>query len=94
MVNATGSSAALGGSLRIAPQLPQRRGLGGDVRYVFTALFGASRARRELSTIENQQTERQKSRHDRLITIGKSANRAVAKLNVSRFGYFFSKIFI
>ena len=73
MVNATGSSAALGGSLRIAPQLPQRRGLGGDVRYVFTALFGASRARRELSTIENQQTERQKSRRDRLMTIGKAA---------------------
>lgn len=73
MVNATGSSAALGGSLRVAPQLPQRRGLGGDVRYVFTALFGASRARRELSTIESEQTERQKSRRDRLITIGKSA---------------------
>ncbi|MBP9084679.1 MAG: hypothetical protein KBG15_01120, partial [Kofleriaceae bacterium] len=73
MVNAPGSSGASGGSLRVAPQLPQRRGLGGDVRYVFTVLFGASRARRELSTIETEQTERQKSRRDRLITIGKSA---------------------
>ncbi len=73
IVNATGSGVNLAGSLRAAPQLPARRGLGGDVRYVFTAMFGASRARRELAQIETEQLERQKLRRERLITIGKSA---------------------
>jgi len=73
MVNAAGSGVNLAGSLRAAPQLPARRGLGGDVRYVFTAMFGASRARRELARIEIEQTDRQKLRRERLITIGKGA---------------------
>jgi chromosome segregation ATPase len=68
-----GLAATGANSLRTAPTLPQRRGIGGDVRYVFTALFGATSARRELSTIELAQAERQKQRRERLITLGKSA---------------------
>ena len=62
-----------GGKLRTQASLRRQRGIGGDVRYVATAVFGVRRARRELGELEHQQAIRQKSRARHLLTLGRSA---------------------
>jgi predicted nucleic acid-binding Zn-ribbon protein len=61
------------GTLRSAPTLRRKRGLGGDVRYVFTAVMGVREFRRELAHIEARQVTRQTSRRHHLLTLGRSA---------------------
>ena len=48
--------------MRPSAALRRKRGLWGDVRYVFTAVFGVRRARRELEELEHRQELRQTSR--------------------------------
>ena len=59
--------------LRNAATLRRKRGIGGDVRYVFTVLFGVRRARQELDDLEQKQQVRQASRRRHLITLGRTA---------------------
>src|SRR5262249_13264023 len=47
--------AAAAGRLRAAATLRRKRGLGGDVRYVATAVLGVRRARRELEQLEKRE---------------------------------------
>ena len=61
------------GKLRAQAMLRRKRGIGGDVRYVATAVLGVRRARRELVQLEHQQATRQKSRARHLLTLGRSA---------------------
>ncbi|MCW5804706.1 MAG: hypothetical protein KIT31_20205 [Deltaproteobacteria bacterium] len=61
------------GKLRTGAALRRKRGLGGDVRYVATVLFGVRRARAELAQLEEQQGGRQTSRRRHLVTLGRSA---------------------
>jgi hypothetical protein len=67
------SKTATGGRLRAAAALRRKRGLLGDVRYVFTAVFGVRRARRELTSLEQRQQVRQASRRRHLVTLGRTA---------------------
>ena len=62
-----------GGTLRRSAALRRKRGLYGDVRYVFTALFGVRRSRRELAELEHRQEVRATSRRRHLITAGRAA---------------------
>jgi hypothetical protein len=62
-----------GGTLRPSAALRRKRGVAGDVRYVFTALFGVRRSRRELAELEHRQGLRQTSRRRHLVTLGRSA---------------------
>ena len=62
-----------GGRLRAIPALRRQRGLVGDVRYVFTALLGMRRTRRELAELEARQVGRQASRRRHLVTLGRTA---------------------
>jgi prefoldin subunit 5 len=62
-----------GGKLRAHATLRRKRGIGGDVRYVVTVLFGVRKARRELDVLEGQQATRQKSRARHLLTLGRAA---------------------
>jgi hypothetical protein len=62
-----------GGTLRPSAALRRKRGLAGDVRYVFTALFGVRRSRRELAELEHRQSLRQTSRRRHLVTLGRTA---------------------
>jgi predicted nucleic acid-binding Zn-ribbon protein len=62
-----------GGSLRVIPKLPQRKGILGDLGYVFTALLGMSRLRRESSAIEIAQVKRLQLRKIKLLVLGKTA---------------------
>ncbi|HEY1554825.1 MAG TPA: hypothetical protein VGF94_08325 [Kofleriaceae bacterium] len=62
-----------GGRLRTVATLRRQRGLVGDMRYVFTALFGVRRARRELGELEHKQIGRQTSRRRHLTTLGRTA---------------------
>jgi hypothetical protein len=62
-----------GGTLRPSAALRRKRGLWGDVRYVFTAVFGVRRARRELEELEHRQELRQTSRKRHLVTLGRTA---------------------
>ncbi len=62
-----------GGTLRRSAALRRKRGLYGDVRYVFTALFGVRRSRRELGELEQRQELRATSRRRHLITAGRAA---------------------
>ncbi len=62
-----------GGTLRPSAALRRKRGLAGDVRYVFTAMFGVRRSRRELAELEHRQSLRQTSRRRHLITLGRAA---------------------
>jgi hypothetical protein len=62
-----------GGSLRPSAALRRKRGVAGDVRYVFTAMFGVREARRELAELERRQGLRQTSRRRHLITLGRTA---------------------
>jgi hypothetical protein len=63
----------VGGTLRVSSALRRKRGIGGDVRYVFTALFGIRRARRELASQTDKQKSRQSERKRHLTTLGRSA---------------------
>jgi hypothetical protein len=67
------ASAARRGKLRPAAKLRRKRGLAGDVTYVFTALFGVRRTRRELADLEIRQQTRQASRGRHLVTLGRTA---------------------
>ncbi len=60
-------------TLRHVPSLPRRRGVWGDLRYVFTVLVGTRRARRELRMLEREQQERERDRRRHLITLGRAA---------------------
>jgi prefoldin subunit 5 len=62
-----------GGTLRPSAALRRKRGLYGDVRYVFTALFGVRASRRELAELEHRQGLRQTSRRRHLVTLGRTA---------------------
>ena len=64
---------AAGTRLRAQAALRRKRGIGGDVRYVATVLFGVRRARRELAELEQQQAQRQKSRARHLVVLGRTA---------------------
>lgn len=57
------------GSVRAIASLPRRRGLGGDIRYVWTVLFGVTRSRRELQRVELQLTAQRAKRRKRLIEL-------------------------
>jgi hypothetical protein len=63
----------VGGTLRVSSALRRKRGIGGDMRYVFTALFGIRRARRELAAEADKQKSRQSERKRNLTTLGRSA---------------------
>lgn len=62
-----------GGTLRPSAALRRKRGVLGDVRYVFTALFGVHASRRELHELEHRQSLRQTSRRRHLVTLGRAA---------------------
>ena len=62
-----------GGTLRPSAALRRKRGLYGDVRYVFTALFGVRRSKQELAELEHRQSLRQTSRRRHLVTLGRTA---------------------
>jgi prefoldin subunit 5 len=64
---------ATGGTLRPSAALRRKRGLLGDVRYVFTAVFGVRQSRRELAELEHRQELRQTSRKRHLVTLGRTA---------------------
>ncbi|MEO8554190.1 MAG: hypothetical protein ABI678_29645, partial [Kofleriaceae bacterium] len=64
---------ATGGTLRSAAMLRRKRGVMGDVRYVFTALFGLRSAKKELGVLEDKQKIRQVSRRRHLLTLGRTA---------------------
>ncbi len=64
---------ARGGTLRPTAALRRKRGIGGDVRYVFTAIFGVRRTRHELAELEDRQLLRQTSRRRHLVTLGRTA---------------------
>jgi hypothetical protein len=66
-------SGAAHARLRTIAELQRRRGLGGDLRYVWTAIFGLRRTRRELAAIEAAQVARQASRRRHLVTLGRAA---------------------
>jgi prefoldin subunit 5 len=59
--------------LRTIAQLRRRRGVGGDMRYVLTTIFGLRRARRELAGLEVQEAALQQSRRRHLMTLARTA---------------------
>jgi hypothetical protein len=63
----------VGGTIRPAAALRRKRGIAGDVRYVFTALFGVRRSRRELVALERAQDQRAQSRRRHVVTLGRTA---------------------
>jgi hypothetical protein len=71
--NASVSDTGIAATLRHAPSLPRRRGVWGDLRYVFTVWLGTRRARRELRKLDQVQLEREKTRRHHLLTIGRAA---------------------
>ncbi len=62
-----------GGTLRAAAMLRRKRGIWGDVRYVFTAAFGLRAAKKETDDLEGRQKLRQTSRRRHLVTLGRTA---------------------
>ncbi len=70
-LDATGSGPVV--SLRTPAALPRRRGLLGDVRYVFTALLGVARARRELAEVDRKLAKERADRAEELITVAGEA---------------------
>lgn len=62
-----------GATLRPSAALRRKRGALGDVRYVFTAVFGVRESRRELAELEHRQGLRQTSRRRHLVTLGRTA---------------------
>ncbi|MBA2543346.1 MAG: hypothetical protein H0V17_27140 [Deltaproteobacteria bacterium] len=69
----TNLAAVNAGTLRAQAALRRKRGLGGDMRYVLTVLFGVRKARTELVALEARQELRQQSRRRHLVTLGRSA---------------------
>lgn len=67
------ASGTPGGTLRRSASLRRKRGLGGDLKYVATAVLGVRRARRELVELESRQALREQSRRRHLITLGRAA---------------------
>jgi hypothetical protein len=61
------------GTLRIPIGLPRRRGVLGDVQYVYTVAFGVARARRQLAELDRLLDEAKATRDQRLIELGKQA---------------------
>jgi len=62
-----------GGKLRRTAALRRKRGIVGDVFYVFTALGGVRRSRRELGELEHRREVRLTSRKRHLVTLGRTA---------------------
>jgi hypothetical protein len=60
-------------SLRDGVTLPRRRGVLGDVRYVFTVLFGVRRAKREAVTVGAAIARQLAERKERLVALGRAA---------------------
>ena len=56
-----------------APTLPRRRGIFGDVRYVYTVLNGVTEARGELAHVRESLEEERSLRDDRLLQLGREA---------------------
>jgi predicted nucleic acid-binding Zn-ribbon protein len=67
------AAAVNAGTLRAQAALRRKRGIGGDVRYVLTVVFGVRKARVELTTLEARQELRQQSRRRHLVTLGRAA---------------------
>lgn len=57
---------------RVLESVPRRRGLGGDVRYVFAAWFGVARARRELQDVDGRLSKERTNRAERLVIVARS----------------------
>ncbi len=55
------------GQVRQRPSLPRKRGIFGDIRYVFTAMFGIAGARRELAEVNAKLDRERDGRDDRLL---------------------------
>jgi hypothetical protein len=72
-IQAPSDTRATGGTLRLTAALRRKRGIYGDVRYVFTALMGIRTARREQAELEERQRVRQISRRRHLTTLGRTA---------------------
>jgi hypothetical protein len=60
-------------NLRPEAMLPRKRGVFGDVRYVFTVLFGTARARREAVTVGHAIARQLHERKQRLVALGRAA---------------------
>jgi hypothetical protein len=60
-------------AVRALHVLPRRRGILGDVVYVFTALFGVPRARREAAAVDAEIKKLSAERRARLIALGRAA---------------------
>jgi predicted nucleic acid-binding Zn-ribbon protein len=60
-------------NLRPEAMLPRKRGVLGDVRYVFTVLFGTARARREAVTVGHAIARQLHERKQRLVALGRAA---------------------
>ncbi|MFT3699839.1 MAG: hypothetical protein QM831_42235 [Kofleriaceae bacterium] len=61
------------GTLRPTSMLRRKRGVMGDVRYVFTALVGLRSANKEVADLDAKQAVRQTSRKHHLVTLGRTA---------------------
>jgi len=72
-IQAPSETKARGGTLRAHAMLRRKRGVMGDVWYVFTALLGLRSAKKELARLEHQQLTRQSSRKRHLVTLGRTA---------------------
>lgn len=59
--------------LRAAAALRRKRGIGGDLKYVVTALLGVRGARRELAALERQHVLRTTERRNYMVTLGRAA---------------------
>ncbi len=66
-------AASTAGTLRPQAMLRRKRGIGGDMKYVLTVLFGVRKTRIELDILEAKQELRQQSRRRHLITLGRAA---------------------
>lgn len=66
-------AATSAGTLRPQAMLRRKRGIGGDMKYVLTVMFGVRKARIELEALEAKQEIRQQSRRRHLITLGRAA---------------------
>jgi hypothetical protein len=62
-----------GGTLRATAMMRRKRGIWGDVRYVFTAVHGLRAAKKESDDLEGRQKLRQTSRRRHLVTLGRTA---------------------
>ena len=72
-IQAPSEAKARGGTVRAHAMLRRKRGVMGDVWYVFTALAGLRSAKKELASLEQQQQTRQVSRKRHLVTLGRTA---------------------